>query len=229
MPRISLRVSVAVGVVAWAAAWGHSQAYAKKPQRSLATAPSPARSQPEKAASPALARSYALEANRDFKGAAALVRPLAEAAPKEYFLRVRLAYLELGAADYRAAADDYARAVKLDGDSIEAMLGHQQSLVMLADYKAASAVGLEIVRRDPLNYLANSRLAWSLFNLKQYGKSAETYAKLVALYPTDTEMLLGLGYAQLRAGTRTAAKQTFQRVLTILPGNQRALAGLSSR
>jgi Flp pilus assembly protein TadD len=97
---------------------------------------------------------------------------------------------------------------------------------MLADYKAAASVGFEIVRRDPLNYLANSRLAWSLFNLKQFDKSAEVYAKLVDLYPTDSEMLLGLGYAQLRAGAHQAAQQTFRRVLTMLPGNKRALAGL---
>jgi tetratricopeptide (TPR) repeat protein len=174
----------------------------------------------------ALAKSYELEAKLDFKSAVETLRPLVNASAKDYFLRLRLAYLEACAKQYLEAAKDYAQAARLEPRSIEALLGQQQAALALGDYPGTEYLAKEIARRDANNYLANSRLAWALFSQKRYAKARDVYAKLVALYPADTEMLLGLGYAQSRMGATTQAEASFRAVLSIVPADKRARTGL---
>jgi len=179
-------------------------------------------------ASDPLADSFTLEAKGDLSGALKASRAAAERSPERYFPRIRAAFLELGLKSYAAAADDYARAATLAPRSIEALLGRQQALVALARYAEAEAVGREALARDADNYLAASRLAWTLFSLKRYAEAAKIYARVLTLYPSDLEMMTGLGYSELRAGRKREAGDAFRAVLAILPSHPRAREGLAA-
>lgn len=229
---MKLRTSITLGVVWWSIAVGFSSADARTkakpphPHKAAAERAAVNAQDTDKATAAALRESYRLEAAGDCKAAADALDEKATDPHSKYFLKVRLAYLQLCARDYAKAAVSYAEAATLDHAGIEALLGQQQALLALPRYKEAEAVGAELVRRDPNNYLANSRLAWTLFNLKQYARSVVAYERLVTLYPADVEMRLGLGWAFLRGGKRAAATEQFKRVLDMVPDNARAQEGL---
>jgi tetratricopeptide (TPR) repeat protein len=172
--------------------------------------------------------SFALEAQGDLSGALRASRQDAERNPERYFPRVRVAYLELKLNDYAAAAHDYGRAAALAPRSIEALLGKQQALVALARYREAEAIGREVLARDADNYLAASRLAWTLFSLKRYDEAAKLYARILTLYPGDLEMMTGLGYAELRGGRKREAREAFRAVLASVSNHARAREGLAA-
>lgn len=175
-----------------------------------------------------LSESLAREAAGNLPLALKASQEAAERNPKQYFARLRVAYLELALKNYAAAARDYARAAELAPRSIEPLLGQQQALIALGRYADAEPVGREVLARDPQNYLGGSRLAWTLFNLKRYGDAAKLYTNILALYPGDLEMAVGLGYSQLRAGRKREAADTFRAVLASVPSHARAKEGLAA-
>ncbi len=176
----------------------------------------------------ALAESYSLEAARNFAGAARSMRTVADAAPKAYFPRVRLAYLQLLAADYAGAADNYSRAAMLAPHAIEPLLGRQQALIAMERWDQAEKVGREILTRDPRSYLGSSRLAWTLYKRGDFAGAGEMYSRVLELYPADVEMRSGLGYALLGAGKKGAAAAAFREVLEMVPDHAGASAGLAA-
>ncbi|HSU38559.1 MAG TPA: tetratricopeptide repeat protein [Polyangiaceae bacterium] len=176
----------------------------------------------------ALGQSFALEARGDLTGALAASERAVRAQPELYFAALRVAYLELQLKNYAAAARDYAHAGQLAPRSIEALLGRQQALLALERYTEAEPVGRAVLASDADNYLGTSRLAFTLFNLKHYDTAAALYARLLVLYPSDLEMMTGLGYAELRAGRKREARDTFRALLAISPDHPRARAGLAA-
>jgi len=172
--------------------------------------------------------SFALEAQGDLSGALRSSREAAERSPERYFARIRVAFLELGLKNYAAAADDYARAAALAPRALEALLGRQQALLALGRYAEAETAGRQALARDGDNYLAASRLAWTLFSLKRYAEAGKVYARVVTLYPSDLEMTTGLAYSELRAGRKREASDAFRAVLAILPSHARAREGLAA-
>lgn len=175
-----------------------------------------------------LAESYSLQAAGQFAGAARAMRTAADAAPKNYFLRLRLAYLQLLAADYAGAADSYSRAAVLAPHAVEPLLGRQQALVAAAMWDQAEKVGREILTRDPKNYLGSSRLAWTLYRRGDFAGAGEMYTRVLDLCPGDIEMRSGLGYALLGAGKKAAAAAVFKEILEMVPGHAGASAGLAA-
>ncbi|HET9958548.1 MAG TPA: tetratricopeptide repeat protein [Polyangiaceae bacterium] len=171
--------------------------------------------------------SYQLEAKGDLAGALRASHKLADKNPKQYFARLRAAYLALAAKNFVQAARDYEIAAALAPKAIEPLLGQQQALMALGKYGEAEPIGRAAVERDPLNYLANSRLAWTLFSLKKYAEAARVYSRVLALYPGDIEMAVGLGYAELRSGQKQRAQETFRAVLGMAPKHVRATQGLA--
>ncbi|HEV8548055.1 MAG TPA: tetratricopeptide repeat protein [Polyangiaceae bacterium] len=156
-----------------------------------------------------------------------VVRPARSEPEPGYFKLLYRAYGELLAKDYAAAAADYGRAAKLLPRSIEALLGEQQALLALGRFADAEPVARAILERDADNYLATSRLAWTLFNLKRYKEAADVYTSVLELYPGDLEMMVGLGYSELRAGRKPAAAVAFRTALAISPKHPRARTGLA--
>lgn len=176
----------------------------------------------------ALSRSYELEAKGNSPAAAQAMREVVDVAPDDYFPRLRLAYLELGARDYKAAAADYERAARLEPKALEPLLGWLLTLNTAESYSAAEGVAQRALALDPNNYVALSRLAWARYKLGHFAQSASAYKKVLEAYPADLEMRLGYGYALLGSGDKAEARSAFQRVLAMVPGQPRAKAGLAA-
>lgn len=181
----------------------------------------------EEAAARSLTTSYQLQANADYAGAIQILRSLVDSSPKAYFPRLRLAYLHLLKCEYQNSADAYRAAALLEPAAVEPLLGQQQALMALEHFDDAEKVGREILQRDPKNYTGLSRQAWIQFKRESYAAAADLYQQVLVLYPSDVEMLAGLGYAQLWLGKKSTAEATFRKALAFVPGHAGATAGLT--
>jgi len=178
----------------------------------------------ESALAAALKASYEAEANGDYSAAIkALAIPNAAGA---YIAQLRLGWLGYCAKDWTESITRYKQAAQLAPFAIEPLLGLMLPQQAAGKNDDAIHTAQTILRQDPNNYTALSRTAWLLYLRRDYKQAAITYRKLVNLYPTDTEMLLGLGFALKFAGERKEAAQYFNTVLLLSPNNSRALEGL---
>lgn len=173
----------------------------------------------------ALAQSYQLELKKDYAGAA---KALARAPRTQYFVALRLGYLDALAGDARGAADAYRAAAALAPGALEPLLGEQLAQQTLGAWPEAIAAGKKIIALDPANYLGRSRLAWALYKHREFGDSAASYRAVLALYPGDVEMRLGLGWALLGATQKAEAAQAFRDVLAMVPKHASATEGLAA-
>ena len=174
----------------------------------------------------ALKASYAAEAKSDYQAAIKTLTSVGSSASSSYIVQLRLGWLNYCAKEYQQSATYYKKAVQLAPLAIEPLLGQMLAQQLSENTDEAMRTGNAILRRDPNNYTANSRLAWMYYAKRDYKQAAIQYRKLVGLYPTDTEMLLGLGFALKYSGENKDADKQFNTVLLLSPDNARALEGL---
>jgi tetratricopeptide (TPR) repeat protein len=153
---------------------------------------------------------------------------LGPAGSSSYFVQLRLGWLYYGSQEWQKSELCYERASQLAPEAIEPLLGLMLPLQASGNLDHAMKIGEAVVRKDSCNYTALSRMAWIQYSKKEYVHAVMLYQKLVDLYPTDTEMLLGLGYALLFKGEEKNAASCFRQVLLLSPDNERALSGLAS-
>jgi tetratricopeptide (TPR) repeat protein len=174
----------------------------------------------------ALKASYAAEATGDYQAAIKALTSVGASANSSYIAQLRLGWLNYCAKEYQQSATYYKKAVQLAPLAIEPLLGQMLAQQLSENTEEAMRTGNAILRRDPNNYTANSRLAWMYYVKRDHKQAAILYRKLVGLYPTDTEMLLGLGFALKYSGEKKDADKQFNTVLLLSPDNARALEGL---
>lgn len=195
------------------------------PLFALGAARAPAQEKKDDAA--LLAETYGLEAKLDYPAAARVMKRVADAAPKSYFPQLRVGWLEACAGDYAKAGEAYAAAAALEPGAVEPLLGLQQALVVLERWDQAEKAGRDLLVRDPKSYAGLSRLAWTLYKKKDFKNAAETYGKVLALYPGDVEMRSGLAYAELALSRISDAAAHFRECLAMVPGHAGATNGLA--
>ncbi|MBI3819664.1 MAG: tetratricopeptide repeat protein [Planctomycetes bacterium] len=174
----------------------------------------------------ALSDSYKLQNANDYIGALRCMKTVFDSNPKLYFPRLRIAYLELLANDYAAAAESYKAAALAETNAVEPILGLQLALVSQEKYDDAEKAGRDALARDPKNYYGMSRLAWTYYKRNNFVAAVELYQKVLALYPSDADMRSGLGYSHLALGKKVVAEGCFRDALAIYPSHAGATAGL---
>lgn len=176
----------------------------------------------------AIAESYTYEAAGDLASSIQSLLNLSVKGSNTYFVQLRLGWLYYSSQEWKRSELCYDRACQLAPDAIEPLLGIMLPLQAKGDFDRAIKAGLAVIKKDPCNYTALSRMAWMHYSWKEYQQAAGLYRKLAELYPTDTEMLLGLGYSCLLQGDKRNAASCFRQVLLLAPNSERALAGITS-
>jgi tetratricopeptide (TPR) repeat protein len=176
----------------------------------------------------ALQDSYDAEKNQDYPGAIKPLEKLGAEGSANYIVQLRLGWLHYCAKNWSESIAYYGRASQLSPQSVEPLLGLMLPQMAAGKNDDALRTAQTIIREDPGNYTAISRMAWLLYSRKDYSAAVSAYRKLVTFYPTDTEMLLGLGWALRLSGHASEAAKQFQTVLLLSPGNTRALEGLKT-
>lgn len=169
--------------------------------------------------------SYELESAKQYDAALGVLEKMPEAEQETYAFRLRLGWLSYLAGRHGPAVEAYRAAVRLAPDAVEPRLGLMLPLMALRRWQDTEKVAQEVLRRDPGSYLAQSRLAWALYNLGRYAEAEARYRKVVAAYPADVDMRSGLGWSLLKQGKRAEAAAAFKAALHLSPRLASALEG----
>jgi tetratricopeptide (TPR) repeat protein len=170
-------------------------------------------------------RSYEREAAGQYRAALKALGSV-RGQDKSYFLQLRLGWLRYRAGDHRAAVQAYRKAASLTPRAVEPWLGITLPQMALRLWKDAEQSARKALRLDANNFLANSRLAWTTYNLGRYSEAERLYNKVLRLYPSDLQMRAGLGWSLLKQGKKAAAVKAFAEVLSVSPKNPSATEGL---
>lgn len=174
----------------------------------------------------ALAQSYDREAAGKLKEALASLDQLPLQRKDSYLGWARRGWLLYRLGQYAESVDAYRKAITAAPKSIEPRLGILLPELALRRWSDAEQMAKEILLSDPGSYLATLRLAFVYYNQHRFAESAALYGRLRELYPSDTDVRAGLGWALLKAGRPQEATHEFQELLAINPRLTTAREGL---
>jgi urea transporter len=173
-------------------------------------------------------RSYESEASGKTGDALAAIDGLPAPQRDGYVAQLRRGWLLYKLGKSAESIDAYGKAVALEPRSIEARVGALLPAMALRRWADTETGAREVLKLDPGNYLANLRLAFSIYNLGRYPEAAALYKRLAEAYPSDVEVRGGLGWALLKQGKANDATAEFRAVLEIAPRNALAADGLKA-
>ena len=184
----------------------------------------PARAQ---GAPSAYQQSYDLEAENKLQESLTALEHV-PAAQQTYVYQYRRGWLLLLLGRHPESVAAYERAIALAPAAVEPRLGMMLPQMALRRWLDVEKNALEVLQRDPLSYLANSRLAWSYYNLGRWADAASVYRRVLAAYPSDVEMRVGLGWSLLKQGKAAEAAVELRQALEVAPRHRSAIEGLQA-
>jgi tetratricopeptide (TPR) repeat protein len=173
----------------------------------------------------AITDSYIFESKKDYAKAIEVLEAASKETPGDYFLQLRMGWLALIKGEYSKSSGYYQKATLLAPNAIEPRIGNVRALLALGLYKQADVACRTILKQDSKNYFARSTIAYSNYVLANYQESEKYYASIIVDYPADTEMLIGLGWSQLKLLKKEKAKPIFTLLKKILPYEERVTSG----
>ncbi len=148
--------------------------------------------------------------------------------PGHYVGNLRVAWLYYLKARYQDSITYYQKAAALRPKSIEPNLALMLPLMAARQWTMAEKMGEQLCQQAPHNYLAGSRLAFIYFSLGKYSQALKQYQLVLNDYPSELEMMLGLGWTYVRMGRKAEAKKMFEQVLGIRRSNLNARSALEA-
>lgn len=172
--------------------------------------------------------SYTLEKNSDYTGAMDAIRPFIEKPSTAEFTFIRLAWLAYLNAEYNQSTIYYKKALSLNNQSIEALIGLLAPLAAQNRWKETSVLIEKIFQTSPWNYQAH------LFLLRLESREAkwdviQKHTKLlIKKYPSSADPWIFLGRAYRYTFKVPAALEAYQQVLMRYPTNLEANAYINT-
>ena len=148
--------------------------------------------------------------------------------PNHYLGNYRAAWLYYYKGNYQQSINYYEKAATLKPDSVEAKLGLLLPLMAQKNWTKAEALARKLYAKAPYNYYAGSRLAYIFYAQGKYDEAETQYKKVIEAFPSETDMILGLGWTYLKQGKKQSARDAFSEVLVIKRNNLSAKTGLES-
>lgn len=171
--------------------------------------------------------SYALEAKNDNTGALTKAQEIVRRDPNDYVAQLRVGWLLYLNKQYPDSAAVYRIAVKLRPTAVEPKLGLMLPLMAASKNQEALTVADAVLAIDRGNFLARSRKAYLLYQLGRYAKAEVEYRGVLEQYPSNVEMMAGLGWSLLKQGRCPQARNVFSNLLHVAPQHASARAGMS--
>ena len=147
---------------------------------------------------------------------------------KTYVFHLRIGWLQYLDGNYSESVKAYKKAISENKNSIEAKLGLMLPQMALRRWKDSIDTAKSVLEQDPMNYLANTRLAYSYYNLGQFDKAEKAYKKVLTSYPSDVDMISGLAWSLCKQNKMEKASDLFNQILVISPSHEGAKTGLNT-
>ena len=170
--------------------------------------------------------SFAYEASGKTARALNDVLNILRSDPNHYVANLRVGWLYYLEGRHNDAIVFYEKASRDRPLAIEPMMGQMLPQMAAEQWDEAEELGEQILQRAPGNYTAATRLAYIYFIQNKYRKAEEQYNNLLEEYPSDLDMMLGLGWTYVKLGRLAEARSLFEAVLAIRSSNVSAQAGL---
>jgi tetratricopeptide (TPR) repeat protein len=145
-----------------------------------------------------------------------------------YVALLRRGWLQYRLGRHAAAVEAYTKAIAAVPRAVEPRLGILLPLLAQKQWTSTEKHARELLKLDPVNYLARLRLAFALYNQAKFVESRALYQQIVDGYPSDTEARSGLGWALLKLRRNSEAVAVFKAVLDFAPKNALAQQGLAA-
>lgn len=170
--------------------------------------------------------SYTAEAAAQFQAAVNALEQLPGPVREGYFASFRRGWLMYRANQFAESVAAYKLAAQLEPASIEARVALLLPLMSLNRWNDVIALGEDVLKRDPENYLALQRLAFAKYSSQHFPEAEVLYRRLIEHYPSDIETRAALGWVVLRMGKTKEAAALFTQVLEFSADHASATAGL---
>ena len=145
---------------------------------------------------------------------------------EDYFINIRLGWLNYLAKQYSEAIKYYEKAIVLKPYAIEAKFGSIKPLSAIEDWEKVKVQYLQILKIDPQNTVANYWLGVIYYNRKDYNNAVKLFERVVNLYPLDYDSVVMLAWTKLNLGKAVEAKILFKQALILRPNDSAATSGL---
>ena len=172
----------------------------------------------------AFEKSYALEKNKDFRGAIDVLTDYYTENSYDFNIRFGWLYYNLG--DFPKSKSYYKKAMKLLPYSLEAKFGYVLPLAGLGEWDEIIAIYKSMLALDPKNTIVNYRLGAIYYERKEYQVAYNYLEEVINLYPNDYDSNLLFAWTNLQMGKLKEAKVLFNKVLLINPLSESAKEGL---
>jgi tetratricopeptide (TPR) repeat protein len=169
-------------------------------------------------------KSYDLEKASNYTAAIAELKKVYRV--DDYFVNIRLGWLNYLAKNNQESLRYYQIAIKMKPMAVEAKFGCVKPLSALEMWDAVRDQYLAILRIDPSNTRASYWLGVIYFNRKDYPKADKLFEKIVTMYPLDYDSVIMLAWTKLKMGKKSESKTLFNHALTLTPNDKDALSGL---
>lgn len=169
-------------------------------------------------------KSYEAETNEKYT--AAINELMAVYKADDYFINLRLGWLNYLARQHAKSEQYYRTAIRLKPYSIEARFGVVKPLSATAKWDQVKLQYLEVLKIDPQNTFASYWLGVIHYNRKEYTAAVKLFEKVVNLYPLDYDSVIMLAWTKLNLGKTGEAKLLFNHALTLRKNDESALNGL---
>lgn len=173
----------------------------------------------------AYTKSYELEAQGDFKGAANEIKIVYD--EDSYESNLRLGWLNYMAGNFNESIAFYKKTMELMPYADEAKFGYVFPLSALGKWDEVIQVYKQILDNSSHNTKALYYLGTIYYNRKQYDKAISYFKQLIDLYPFDYDGLYMYAWSNLQLGKKKEAKILFQKALLNKPNDTKALEGLA--
>ena len=170
--------------------------------------------------------SYTNEYKGNYEAAYKNMEVLLSEKPGDYLYQYRAGWLSYMAGKFNNSVGHYTKASVADSASLEPRLGQLKPLLALGKFREVETVCKSILQLDPKNYTGRTTLAYSLYVSGDFPSALKYYTEVLKEFPTDLEMLLGVGWSNLKMGKKDKALEAFLRAERLSPWNERVLEGL---
>ncbi len=170
-------------------------------------------------------RSVNFEADKNYSSAISELEKFSKEGEKIYLFNLRMGWLKYNTADYDGSIKYYSKAVELNPESPEPLLGLRLPYAARNEWSEVKNIYNKIIGIDPNNYEANLRLGQIALN--ENLQSAKNYLeKAYTISPSQYEANLSLGYTYYYLGNSAKAREHLNNALMVSENDSLAQAGL---
>jgi tetratricopeptide (TPR) repeat protein len=165
----------------------------------------------------AFSASYSAEITKDYSKAIESLKSVYN--ENSYETNLRLGWLCYQKKDNTESERYYKQALKLKPGSVEAMFGLVSPCSAQDKWPEVLEIYQQILKIDPVNSVANYRIALMYYYKKEFARAESHLAIVVDHYPFDYDALVLMGQVKLAMGKLTESKAYYQRALLYSPSN----------